>query len=630
MFPGQAQVTGMLCLLLVLAGFLIYWPASDAPFVLDSFHQIGNNQKIQDWSSGDWIYGRRIVANFTLALDHAIYGNSPSGFLFTNILIHIASAMALFWLVRGTMTWGLKVSEQPRQDVDRKRKSKSSPTPTRDESLAIHLPWLATFIWFVHPLQTQSVIYHVQRMESLMGLLMLLALLCLNRFIRCSNLSWLILAVLSALASMATKEVGFITPLLMLLYYYVVQSDDQLTKQRWILWVLGIVLLFGGAVGGGMLWSGNAMGEIGFDSRIQKSLYYLATQSLVVLFYLRLAVFPFGQNLDHGFPYVESLTQALVPAIFLIGVLAFGGYLVYRKKIAGFLIVTFFLVLAPTSSVLPVSDIAVEHRMYIPLACFVLLMFGGLIRWLPVSRSVMVVMAALVVILAVVSYQRCQVYRNEVVLWSDSAAQAVHSPRPLSELGRALAGSGKHEQAVEAFEAALALTANPTAKLDYQLKAENEVALRLAKLYAATGQTAKIPELLQQWFDGDEYYYQYVDAALLYFDSGDLERAEPMFERALEAAKQPQEKAFVLVEQGFTRLNSGKAKSGRSLLENAVRLDEENWKAHNNLGIAIMTTDQDTELAQKHFTRAVELSGANPEAVANLNRILMINRSRRN
>ena len=51
-----------------------------------------------------------------------------------------------------------------------------------------------------------------------------------------------------------------------------------------------------------------------------------------------------------------------------------------RKWPAGFAGAVFFLALAPTSSLLPIpTEVAAEHRMYLPLAAVIALMFIGLV-----------------------------------------------------------------------------------------------------------------------------------------------------------------------------------------------------------------------------------------------------------
>ena len=598
-------------LMSIVLGAIIYVPAFDAPFVLDSADHISFNTRVHDLFSGNWFYSRRPLPMLSIAVDYFLYGDSPSGFLFTNLMIHVLAAIFLFSLIQLTLklrTAGLQQSDG--------ESSARLPGETQ-------IPFFAALIWLVHPLQSQSVIYHIQRMESMMGLFLFMCLFCTGKFIasKNNNTLWILAALGSAILSAMSKEVGFVTPLLMLAYYYVFQDWEVIRKQKKFLILLVVVMIFAGIWFGWKLWSGNAMGSLGFPDRKTKSIYYLATQTVVLLFYIRLAIFPFGQNLDHGYPYLESLSNAVLPGLLLTLILAFGAFRLAQRKPSGFLVVSFFLVLAPTSSIVPISDLAFEHRMYVPLASLIL----GAVTWICRSKlwggNQNYLLIALVCLLTIASIVRCQTWRNEVTLWRDCATKAPHNPRPFSELATALAKENRFDEAIENFEVALEIIDNPPKNIFIQQKSENRIASRLGKLYFVTGRREMAKELFRKWFDGDEYFYQHLDAALLFADSGDMTHAEPLFDSARKLAGTDQQQAFVLVEHGRSLLSSNRAVEGRKLLQQAVQLDASNWKAHNNFGIAIMSTDQDAQLAQSHFRRAVELSNGHPEAVANLQRI---------
>src|SRR6185503_5241349 len=76
---------------------------------------------------------------------------------------------------------------------------------------------------------------------------------------------------------------------------------------------------------------------------------------------------------DYGWPIARTL-GAVLPQALLLGALALAGLvLLVRGSWIGLALAWFFVVLAPTSSIVPIKDPAVEHRMYLPLAPLVLL-----------------------------------------------------------------------------------------------------------------------------------------------------------------------------------------------------------------------------------------------------------------
>ena len=110
----------------------------------------------------------------------------------TNLLIHLACGAVLFGIVRRNLSsariWG-----------------------QRFEKSAHWLAGAVTAVWLVHPLNTESVTYIVQRAESLTALFYLLVIYCLIR-------EWKLAAVAACALGMGTKEVMATAPLVALIY----------------------------------------------------------------------------------------------------------------------------------------------------------------------------------------------------------------------------------------------------------------------------------------------------------------------------------------------------------------------------------------------------------------------------
>src|SRR5437016_11907184 len=81
--------------------------------------------------------------------------------------------------------------------------------------------------WAVHPLQTESVTYIIQRTESLMGLFLLLTLYCVIRGHDSPRRSWwYATAVICCALGMGSKEGMVIAPVIMLLYDRIFLADS--------------------------------------------------------------------------------------------------------------------------------------------------------------------------------------------------------------------------------------------------------------------------------------------------------------------------------------------------------------------------------------------------------------------
>jgi hypothetical protein len=92
----------------------------------------------------------RPMANITLAFNHLASGLDPAPYHWTNLVIHLAVGLALFWVI--TLL-------QRHHGIG-------------DQNIAL----LAVLLFLVHPLNIQATTYVVQRMTSLATLFVLLSL----------------------------------------------------------------------------------------------------------------------------------------------------------------------------------------------------------------------------------------------------------------------------------------------------------------------------------------------------------------------------------------------------------------------------------------------------------------------
>ena len=193
--------------LIVLATVLAYRNSFSGPFIFDDL-AISQNPTIRElwpiWkplcppNHGEPVTGRPLL-NLSFAVNYAVSGLNVRGYHVANLAIHVLAALLLFGILRRTF-------------LLRSLGNSQIPTP-------IYFALAIALLWAVHPLQTESVTYIVQRAESLVGLFYLLTLYC---FIRGATWGrgryWYAAAVLACLLGMASKEVMVSAPLIVLLY----------------------------------------------------------------------------------------------------------------------------------------------------------------------------------------------------------------------------------------------------------------------------------------------------------------------------------------------------------------------------------------------------------------------------
>ena len=230
---------------------------------------------------------------------------------------------------------------------------------------------IIALIWAVHPLQTESVTYTVQRAESLMGLFYLLMLYGLARGAAAPpaavlrGIFWYGVSALACLMGMATKEVMASAPLMALLYdrTFLAGSFREAVRRRWG-YYLALVATW--PVFEEVLVSSWGRGSFGAGVSPWR---YLGTQCGAVAHYLWLCLWPTPLVLDYGRPLAHGAAE-IVPYAVLVAALVLATVVaLWRWPKLGFLGAFFFVILAPSSSVVPqIRQTIAEHRMYLPLA----------------------------------------------------------------------------------------------------------------------------------------------------------------------------------------------------------------------------------------------------------------------
>jgi len=440
---------------IVLAGLWAYANSFSGPFVFDDFPSVLHNPTIRHlwpiWDAlqpprnGAAVEGRPI-ANLTLAINYAAGGLKPWGYHAVNLGIHLLAGLALFGLVRQTLKGRGQVAK-----VDLRRGGQLlQPDP-------LAFAFAVALLWTLHPLQTESVTFISNRAECLMGLFYLLTLYCLSKGGRPSPTPslWLGLSVASCLLGMATKEVMVSAPLVVLLYdrTFLAGSfrEAWCRRRAYYLCLAATWILLGSLVAS----MGGSRGKAaGFDSFITPWSYAL-TQCKAVVHYLTLAFWPRSLVFDYGFSVVNAPGEVVVQALILFVLLAATLLSLRFRPALGFLGAWFFLILAPSSSILPLtSQTMAEHRMYLPLAAVIALAVGvawGQVAKLDLRRGrqvlqsgpILVVVAVLAVGLGFATHRRNEVYQSEVGLWGDTARKCPDSIRAHFNLGMAYDEAGR-------------------------------------------------------------------------------------------------------------------------------------------------------------------------------------------
>jgi protein O-mannosyl-transferase len=583
-----AYAVALAALLLSLAAFAVYSNSFHGPFVFDDVDSIRQNRTIRRLGAlgdvlapprGAYTVAGRPVLNLSFALSYAMGGGAEGPFHAVNLIIHVLAGLLLMGIVRRTLI----LLDKP-------------------ASTALLLASGAALIWLVHPLQTEAVTYTVQRAESLAGLFFLLTLYAFIRGAVPAKPRWGYAAAVAACAlGMLTKESVAMAPLMVLAYdrIFLAPSFKEIARLRKYLYaalfacwgILPVLIMNTGLRGG----------SVGPDANV-RPLSYALTQLTAVTHYLRLVFWPHPLVLDYGTPLYIFLARVIPAGLVIAGIGVLTLWALRKAPPLGFLGLWFFVTLAPSSSIIPITtQTMAEHRMYLPLAALaVALVACGdlLIRRYAPKLSWKAPFAALLIaaaLLGAVTHRRNETYSNALTLWSDTAAHAPLNARAHVSLSNVLWDNGKAAEALEEARRALQLEPKNANALNQAGMAEDVLGHGEAALQAydqAVQYNPKAP-------------WTYVNRGNMFWRQGKLEEAVRDYTAAIERGLADAES---YTNRGTLLAQLGRPKEGIADLEKASRLDPGYWKAAYNLGVAHSTmnpTMLDAALAD--FSRAAQI-----------------------
>ncbi len=415
----------------------IYQPALKAPFLFDDLYLpfMDPTFPAERWRA--WITGVRPLLMFTYWLNYQSAGLNPLPYHVWNLLFHLG-ASAMVWLIARNLLG--KVGEEG----------------WRKEILAV----FAGLVFLTHPLQTESVAYVASRSEAF-SVLFAYAAVSLYLARNGVGISWgrAALVLLFTGAAALSKEHTAVIPAVLLLIdlYWNDGSFLQTVKRNWRLYVpAAIAGLFGAAFVWNVLRTSTSAG---FAMKDLPWTSYFFTQCRAIWVYLRLVILPYGQNIDHDFTTSHSLFDhgAFVGLAGLIALVALAWYLRRRAPLASFGIVIFLLLIAPTSSVVPIKDTLVERRVYLPFLGLLLVAVDVLRRWKPGKLQLTGALGAIIALLCVLTYSRNLVWGGPISLWQDTADKSHRKSRPRFQLAFALYTSNRCGEAAKEYEKAAAI-----------------------------------------------------------------------------------------------------------------------------------------------------------------------------
>ena len=432
--PPATRANRLWPALILLAGLAAYANSFTNPFIFDDFGSVVRNDSIKDLTDlkrvlttpHETSVARRPVTNLSFAINYAIGGQNVVGYRVVNVAVHLACALLLYGLVRRTLN-------TPRATV---------------------IAGAAALVWVVHPLNSEVVDYVSERTDSMMALCYLGALYASMRAHKSPTPTrWLVASVAVCAAGMGCKESMVTAPIVIWLYDVIYVYGASVSgiaasfRARWRFYAaLAATWIF--LVPSLLVTQSISTG--GFSSAHATWWTYLLNQTEMVIRYFWLSFWPSSLVNFYGWTRPLTLGDVWLQAALLTIIAIASIVLLVKVPRIGFLAVSVFVLLGPTSSIIPIAaEVGAERRMYLALACIVtlfILALDSICRRFRAS-SFLWVTGAVTIALGAVTIDRNREYSSALTMARTVLARW---PTPMAHhlVGAELSFLGRRDEAI--------------------------------------------------------------------------------------------------------------------------------------------------------------------------------------
>jgi tetratricopeptide (TPR) repeat protein len=589
--------------LICLTAAVIYSNTFDAPFVFDDQHTIQQNAKIRDmrnFYTPDVLRSPRPLVDFTFALNYHFGKLRVFGYHLVNLFIHIANGVLVFFLSR-IMFRKLSGADNPNSYL---------------------AALFAALIFIAHPLQTQAVTYTAQRytemaaffyLGSVLGYIIARDAKFAGKLVACCG--FFLVSFVCGLLAFLSKQNSASLPMAILLVEYAIYDKTWQGWKNKIGFILPGVLLCGlfYAYNLGLfrhdIQFGTFLEDVSEAARETKQVsrwHYLCSQFNVISIYIRLLFIPMLQNLDYQYGFKDGFFDGATAFlfVFLVGILCAAWWNRNKRPILFVGILWFFITLSVESSIFPIKDALFEHRLYLPMFGFSLIVSYGIFLGLAAHRFwVYGVSVTIVMSLAAATYQRNEIWKNAVSLWSDVIKKNPSNYRGIANLAYALEQDGKTEAAISYYDKAIQL------KPDYHFALSNKGAVlgRMGK----TNDAVQLFQKALQYKPGYPLALNNMGVALA--SRNRFKEAIAYFQKAIQAQPEYLD-AHNNLATAFQQ--AGDYENALLACLKIIQLDPDNAAMHNSAGVLLHIRERYTE-AIEQYTESITLDPTYSEVYFN-------------
>jgi len=575
-------------ILIIITGFLVYGGSLHSEFHLDDESTVTANRDIRSIKSAILSGSPRFITNLTFAINYHFCELDTFGYNLTNLIIHIISGILVFFVIELTLKLPL--------------------LKERFGGYALDIGLLAALIFTVHPVQTGAVTYITQRMESQSSMFYLAALLffILSVCRPGHKISLTLAAVISSFLAMGSKQIATTIPVLILVYDFMLISGgdlNELKKRRLSHILISSTLILPAYL---TITNLDVYGKTsGFGIPYVSPLNYLFTQFSVVLYYIKLIFLPYPLNLDYDWRYAQGLFEfpTFLSFLTLVGVAIMTLKIAKRRPLYAFLIIWYFLILAPSSSIIPLKDAIFEHRVYLASVGIIWLSLLGTVPLLGSKTSIFGLMPVrylhttliciVILVFGLLTIQRNMAWETEITLWEDTVNKSPNKSRPHLNLGTAYKRAGLIRKAIAEYKESFRV--DPSYG-----RGQSNLGVAYYEMGRVDEAIKEIKQAMEKSPGLPEIHY---NLGIIYREQKDLYEAIQSYKRAIELDPEYEDAYFNL---GEIYIETERIDEAISLYEKLVSMKPYLASAHANLG-GLYSQKGDFAKAEKELKKAVRL-----------------------
>lgn len=418
---------------LIIAILAVYAISLHAPFYLDDFRNIKENSLLQTGSVQDFFIQSRFIGTLTFFAQEKLGLNSVLEYRLVNVSIHILNTFLVYFLVNSLLNLCGKENKT--------------------------IAFFTALIFAIHPLNSQPVIYIVQRYSLMSAFFYLLCTLTYIEFRKAINknhitktLSFVLILVISMFLGWFSKQnfisVIFVFAILEVLFF---KRDKSYTTLYNSLLFLGVSLLIVSLT----TESGKEFIKL-IDSASRETkdisrLDYFLAQLNILWIYVGKFFLPIDLRLEYSI-FSNSFSN-LTTAISFLGhlcLLVIGISLFRKRPEITFAILFFYCGHMIESSIIPIRDFAFEHRTYISnfaLSFIFVSIIAECGKAFNKQKEVLALISLTAITYSFLTFHRAETWSNKEVFLENEASLSPSNPRVLTALAKEYRNNGKVDKA---------------------------------------------------------------------------------------------------------------------------------------------------------------------------------------